>query len=129
MGCGASPAALRDSPFLCWLEEKPKNWSIGVAFCASAHSFPHVYLVRRVNTKVLGEVACLGSKTLRPELFDEVTVVRACPRVRAQVLGFCGPIEAQTPYSPLAREVCMGKDMSAHESAAIKGKTHHQNIT
>ena len=67
--------------------------------CASAHRFPHVYLARRVSTKVLGEVACLGSKTLRPELFDEVTIVRAYPRVRARVLGFCSPVEAQVPYS------------------------------
>ena len=99
---------------------KPKNRSIGVAFCASAHRFPHVYLTRRVSTKVLGEVACLGSKTLRPELFDEVTVVRACARARARVFGFCGPIEAQVPYSPPAREVRMGKNMSTHESTATK---------
>ena len=128
-GCGMSPVALRISPFLCWLEEKPKNRSIGAAFCVSSHWCPHVYLARRVSTKVLGEVACFGSKTLRPKLFCEVMIVRACLHVRAQVLGFCGPVAAQAPYSPPAREVCMGKDMSAHESAAIKGKTHHQNIT
>ena len=29
--------------------------------------------------------------------------------------GFCGAVEAQTPYSPPAREVCMGKNMRAHE--------------
>ena len=73
-----------------------------------AHRPPHVYLARRVSTKVLGEVACFGSKTLRPELFGEVTTVRACLRVRARVLGFCGAIDAQAPYSPPAREVRMG---------------------
>ena len=78
----------------------PKNRSIGAVSCASAHRFPHVYLARRVSTKVLGEVACLGSETLRPELFDEVTIMRACTRVRAWVLGFCGPVEAHVPYSP-----------------------------
>ena len=89
-------------------------------FCASAHRFPHVYLTRRVITKVLGEVACLGSKTLRPELFDEVMIVRACLHVRARVLGFCGPAEPQASYSPPAREVRMGKNMSARESTATK---------
>ena len=79
-----------------------------------------MYLARRVSTTVLGEVACLGSKTLRTKLFDEVTIVRACPRVRARVLGFCGPVEAQVPYSPPAREVRMGKNMSARESTANK---------
>ena len=98
VGCSTSLVALRVLPFLCWLEEKPK--SIGATFCASAHSFPHVYLAKRVSTKVLGEVACLGSKTLRPELFDEVTIMRACPRARARVLGFCSPVEAQVPYLP-----------------------------
>ena len=29
--------------------------------------------------------------------------------------GFCGAVEAQAPYLPAAREVCMGKNMSARE--------------
>ena len=69
---------------------------------------PHVYLARRVSTKVLGEVACFGSKTLRPKLFGEVTIMGACLRIRARVLGFCGAVDAQAPYSPPAREVHMG---------------------
>ena len=99
VGCSVSPMASRVSPFLCWLEEKPKNRSIGAAFHAPVHMPPHVYLARRVSTKDLGEVACIGSKTLKPELFGEVTIVRACLRVRARVLGFCSPAEAQVLYS------------------------------
>ena len=110
VGYSMSPVGLWSSPFLCWLEKTPKNGSMGAAFHASTHRSPHVYLARRVSTKVLGEVACLGSKTLRPELFGEVTIVRACLRVRARVLGFCGPVEAQAPYSPPTRVVRMGKN-------------------
>ena len=80
-----------------------------------AHRPPHVYLARTVSTKVLGEVACFGSRTLGPELFGEVTDVSACLRVRARVLGFCSAVEAHAPYSPPAHEVRIEKNMSAHE--------------
>ena len=42
---------------------KTQSGSTGVEL-TRAHRPPHVYLVRRVSTKVLGEVACFGSKPL-----------------------------------------------------------------
>ena len=76
MGCGAPLAVLPALSFLHTLEEKPKGGGIHAASCTSAHRFPHVYLARRVSTKVLlVRWHDFGSETLRPELFVEVTDV------------------------------------------------------
>ena len=64
----------------------------------------------------------MGIKTLRPELFGEVTIVRACLHVRARVLGFCGPVEAQAPYSPPGSRGAHVENMSTHRSISNKEK-------
>ena len=65
-------------------------------------------------------MACLGSKTLRPELFDEVTDVGHAHVSELGSLDFASLLRHRYRTLPPAREVRMGKNMSAHELSTTK---------
>ena len=72
-----------------------------------------------------------GSETLRPELFVEVTDVGHTQVSELRSLDFAALLRHRHHTRPPAREVRMGKNMSAHELTATKKeiRAHHQNIT
>ena len=73
-----------------------------------------------------------GSETLRPELFVEVTDVRRAQVSELRSLDFAALLRHRHRTRPPAREVRMGKNMSAHDFTARKEKeseAHHQIIT
>ena len=75
--------------FPAYVRGEPKGRSICAASCVSAHRFPHVYLARRVSTKVLlVRWRDFGSETLRPELFVEVTDVGRAQESELRSLDF-----------------------------------------
>ena len=90
-------------------------------FCASAHRFPHVYLARRVSTKVLLVTwRDFGSETLRPELFAQMTDVGRTHVSELSSLDFVALLRHRHRTRPPARKVRMGKNMSARESTTTK---------
>ena len=138
-GVLSSSGLERDSPSLggtfcslCRLERRAQS-EIMVVRLMRAYRFPHGCLARRVSTKGPLVRWQVWEQALEPELFGEVTGVRACSRVRARILWVlrcCWDApEAQSPYSAPAREVRKGKGMSANENTVMETKTHPQNIT
>ena len=63
-----------------------------------------------------------GSETLRPELFAEVTDVGRAQVSELRSLDFAALLRHRHRTRPPAREVRMGKNMSAHDLTAKKGK-------
>ena len=59
-----------------------------------------------------------GVKTLRPELFDEMTDVGHAHVSELRSLDFAALLRHRYHTHPPAREVRMGKNMSAHELTA-----------
>ena len=63
-------------------------------------------------------MACLGSETLRPELFDEMMDVGHAHVSELRSLDFAALLRHRHRTRPPAREVRMGKNMSAHDLTA-----------
>ena len=61
-----------------------------------------------------------GSETLRPELFVELTDVGRAQESELRSLDFVALLSHRYRTRPPAREVRMGKDMSAHDFTAGK---------
>ena len=61
-----------------------------------------------------------GSETLRPELFVEMTDVGRAHVSELRSLDFAAMLRHRHHTRPPAREVRMGKNMSAHELSATK---------